>query len=315
MPKILTITLNTTIDHVISVKNFSMGQVLKAKHSQFFASGKGINVARTIVSLEEKVYALGFTGDNFKKHLDIKSHLFHAEFTPIKRDTRINVTLFDAKNHSESHIRTPGPAITPLEFALFKKQLLTVLFENDIVVISGSLPENLNNESYKRLIRLCHKQKARVILDSEGPALINGIEAKPFMIKPNEEELQALYKRKITSDKDVISAAKKLAGSGIELVVVSRGNKGIIVVKRDTDETLKASLRIKNTDQIISATGSGDALVGGFALGLLRGRTLSDTIRTAMACAAANLFTLCPGQCDKATVERLKQKVRIERIG
>ena len=154
------------------------------------------------------------------------------------------------------------------------------------------------------------------ILDSSGEPLREGLQGKPFMCKPNLDELEYLAGKELwESENKIIEAAREIMKSGIQLVVVSRGSKGILAVKNGVDTTWKAFIDKDKVNLPAICKGSGDALVAGFAAGYLENREFPDILRLGVACGAANLLTPCPGDCNKEDINRFESMVKVEEIG
>ncbi|MBU0767529.1 MAG: 1-phosphofructokinase family hexose kinase [Proteobacteria bacterium] len=314
MSKIVTITLNTSIDNIIEVENFKKGEILRAKRDSLFPSGKGINVALTVATLNKEVVALGFVGTySLRFYKPLISSKFHVNLTEVQGETRRNVTISDVKQGMITHINNPGFHINKKDIAKLEAALQGTVLPDDLVIISGSLPQGAEPSTYERLVNICQHHGALVILDTSDEPLRYGLNAKPYMIKPNLEELEILSGRKLrVSESAIIDTAHEIASSGVQLVVVSRGSEGVIAVKKDNKKVIKAYVKPEESYLPINIHGSGDALVGGIAVGLIEKRTLSDTIRLGIACGTANLFSLGPGICRLRDIKRFLPQVQIE---
>jgi 1-phosphofructokinase family hexose kinase len=317
MSKVITVTLNTSIDHFLEVGSFEVGQVFKSTMSSLFPSGKGINVARTIEALGHNVTAIGFVGSLSKSFFtQIESSLLHTKLTTVPGSTRTNVTIFDPEKDTTTHIRNSGFIISNENLEEFEKTLEQVIEEHDVVVVSGSLPVGIPSIAYRRVIDMCHKFRALVILDSSNEPLQNSLSSKPYMIKPNLEELQTLAGKKLHNvENEVVAVAREIAyGQGIPLVVVSRGEKGILVIEKENHKVWKAYLPIDKQFIKTMAVGSGDALVGGFAIGLKKNLPMQEIIRLGVACGVSNLLSSEPGSVLKSDVGKFFSQVCVEQI-
>lgn len=312
MPRIITITSNTAIDK-ISPLNSSDRDINSP--SALFAAGKGINVARTVAALNRQVLALGFVGQSEQQFFaSLKSTSFEVRLIPVSGRTRVNLSTVDSTGRIVSHVRQPGFSITPQDSEDLTALIKESVSRNDVVVISGSMPLGGKPSMYGRLVDLCKDCGATVILDSSNQEFIAGIQASPYMIKPNMEEFKFLIGRNFRDDEHgLLQSGREILKRAIKLVVVSRGADGIIVVSTD-NACWKANVTLDKQFATSESVGSGDALVGGFAVGLLEQRSLVDTIRLGVACGAANLLTAGPGNCKIEDVNFLVPRVRIERL-
>ena len=105
-----------------------------------------------------------------------------------------------------------------------------IIKDSDVVAISGSVPKGLHKDIYQRMVSMCKDIGKKVLLDTSGEVLKNGIKTLPTLIKPNEDEMAMLLNKKIESIEEVVTAAKELHEKGIEYVVVSLGKEGALLV-------------------------------------------------------------------------------------
>ena len=308
-PKIITLTANTAIDYVLKVNNLSLGDNIIAEETVKFASGKGINVAKTIAALAHPVWVSGFVGSkSWAFFKELNSELITTDYTLVEGETRTNLTLSDCHKKQETHIRTKGFSVTAADCQNLSIKLASCINANDIVVISGSLPEGAPSDFYQSVIDVCHGKSAQVFLDSSGESLKQGVRAKPDLIKPNREEFETLVGHKLDNEKNILAAAQRIVATGIKWVVISRGAQGALFV---SDEIVLAASVDCNDSEIISQVGCGDALVAGFAFATLHGYQLEQTLKFAVACGSANLFSAEPGRFEQQRLAQLLEKVQL----
>jgi len=309
MPKIITITANTAIDCYLEVNGLELTDNIIAQNSAEFACGKGINVGKSIASLEKPVMCLGFIGEQSSQRFrDINIKGLQTDFIVVTGKTRTNITLFDTASQKEKHIRTHGFKVTEPDCLRLTEKIDALLVAGDIIILSGSLPVGAPNNFYQQLIELAHRKAAIAFLDSSGSSLAEGIKAKPYLIKPNLSELQELIGGKLTDIKTIIQAAHEIIAQGVDWVYVSRGEKGIIAVSEKL--SLLAQVRYL-PDKIVSQVGCGDALLAGLAVAYVNQLQLSETIQLALACATANLFCLEPGRFDSKQLKEIYPAIEI----
>jgi 1-phosphofructokinase len=310
--KIITVTANTAIDYVLKVNNLSLGANVIAESAAKFASGKGINVAKAIASLAYPVWVSGFVGSKswaFFKELNCE--LVTVDYTLVEGETRTNLTLFDSQKPQETHIRTQGFSVTAADCQSLIAKLSAGIHKNDIVVLSGSLPEGAPSDFYQALIEVCHAKSALAFLDSSGESLKQGLNAKPYLIKPNQAEFEALVGHSLKDEQAIINAARAIVATGVKWVIVSRAEQGALLVGENV--VLIASV-VCHESEIISYVGCGDALVAGFAFAILHGYQLQETLKFAVACGAANLFSLEPGRFKLETLAQIMPQVHIRAL-
>lgn len=311
-PKIITVTANTAIDYVLTVNNLSLGDNLVAENTGQFASGKGINVAKAIATLDHPVWATGFVGSKsqavFKK---LESELITTDYTLVEGETRTNLTLSDQHKQQETHIRTRGFAVTASACQSLIDKLAACINKNDIVILSGSLPEGASANFYQTLIELCHAKSALAFLDSSGESLKSGLKAQPDLIKPNQQEFEDLIGHSFEDEKTMLAAAQDIVAGGVKWVVISKAAQGALLV---SDNHVLAASVVYNDKEIVSHIGCGDALLAGFAFATLHGYQTEQKLKFAVACGTANLFSAEPGQFSPSMLAQLIEKVQVRTL-
>ncbi|AYO31337.1 hypothetical protein D2962_12675 [Biomaibacter acetigenes] len=240
---ILTITLNTSIDKAYVVENFKVGDVVRVKEAVYTAGGKGLNVTKVISTLGEKVLATGFIGGfsgGFIQHELDKMNIPH-EFVKIQGESRSCVNIVDKATHVHTELLEPGPLLTPQNVERFISLYEILLQRANVVTMSGSAPRGVDKDIYKTLITIAKNNGKKVILDTSGDYLKEGMKAFPTMIKPNLSEAENLLGRKITSIEDAARAAVELLAS------VVRIQKESVITMETSEEIIP--LTIKNIQQ------------------------------------------------------------------
>lgn len=294
MAKIFTVTAHTAIDFYIEVDGLAKRRNMLAKSSSDYACGKGINVARALAALNIPCTCLGFVGrQSLASFLAIESPLLHTAFTVVTGKTRTNITLYDRATSNETHIRTAGFSVSDAACQDLLDNLAGQLQAGDLVILCGSLPPGAAKEFHAALIGLCHHRSATAFLDSSGDSLAAGIQARPWLIKPNQQELEELTGQTLRDTRAVAAAARSIVDQGIAWVYVSRGADGLVVVGEQIALTARSN---KIPKAVISHIGCGDALLAGLAAAFIAGQDLPETIKSGIACGTANLYSREPGQ-------------------
>ena len=154
---------------------------------------------------------------------------------------------------------------------------------------------------------MLHQYDCKVILDTSGPALVAGIAARPYAVKPNLSELSQLMHSAMETDEEILEAIQQLLNEGISQVAISLGEKGSLVA--DSKQIIRAKAPAV---PVSSTVGAGDAFVAGFSVGQARNLSLTDSIRLASAAAGAAV-TLPGTQAASLTeVNKLMNKIQIE---
>jgi len=282
---IITVTLNPAIDKTVEVKNFEPGRLNRVKSVRLDAGGKGINVSKVIKSLGGISKATGFLGRENSSFIInyLNRHNIENEFVFLSGETRTNLKIFDSSRKVITEINEPGPEVEDTDIENFERVLFKNVQQGDIVVLTGSVPKNAEEDIYGIWIKKLNKNGVKTILDAEGNLLKEGIKQSPYLIKPNIHELEGLLGYKVSGVKEIESFAKKLIEDfNIEIAVVSLGNKGAIFVNRS--QTVYAhgpQVDIKST------VGAGDAMVAALAYSIEKELDFEKAVTLSMAAAAA----------------------------
>ncbi len=313
MTKIISINLNSAIDHHIEIDKFKLGSVIRAKESILYASGKAINSTRTISCLKKNITAFCFVGKN-EAHFynQLKSKYIKLNLFKVEEITRSNITIVDSNHNLITHLQTNGYKLKEELLHPFINQIEKQISKDDVVIISGGIPNGIPDDYYKILIELCNKKGSKVVFDSSGKYLKNGIKSNPFVIKPNIKELEELSGRKISNLAGIVKEAKELNKKGIELVFISRGEKGVVLTKRGETGYWTANVKIPLIKHEGDNIGCGDAMVGGIAVSLFKDNQIEDILKMAVACGAANILSKGPGICKLSDVNLLSKQVIIK---
>lgn len=300
---IYTLTLNPSIDYVLRIERFDDGQTIRSKSEEKYPGGKGIMVSKLLKNLGAKSINIGFlggfTGEFIKNKLENLG--IDQEFTKISDDSRINVKL---KYDTETEINAQGPQIKEEEIEEFLNYLDN-LNEDDFVVISGSIPKSLGDDFYRVIVNLLEMNNVRFALDTSGKKLFDLSVFKPFLVKPNKDELGEIFEDSIDSDEKIIEYARKLIDQGAENVIVSLGKDGSIFVDN------KMAYKAKPIEgKLINSVGSGDSMVAGYIYGYMRGLSKIDSYKLAIACGSATAFS--PDIAEKNLIYQILEKVEVK---
>ena len=225
--RVATITLNPAYDLVGFTPEIERGEVNLVRTTGLHAAGKGINVAKVLKDLGIDVTVGGFLGkDNQDGFQQLFSELGIANrFQVVQGRTRINVKLTE-KDGEVTDFNFSGFEVTPGDWERFVNDSLSWLGQFDMVCVSGSLPSGVSPEAFTDWMTRLRSQCPCIIFDSSREALVAGLKAAPWLVKPNRRELEIWAGRKLPEMKDVIDAAHALREQGIAHVVISLGEEG-----------------------------------------------------------------------------------------
>lgn len=283
---IYTITLNPAVDYALEVDNIKLGATNRAFSENYYIGGKGINVSRVLKELDTPSVALlfvaGFTGElicSFLENAGIKSDCVRLD----NGFSRINVKI---KNDTETEINGRGPDISKEHIdMLFNK--LDAVNDGDIIVLAGSVPQSVPCDIYEKIMERLAEKNIRIAVDATGQLLLGTLKYKPFVIKPNIDELAELFGKYPESDEEIIKYANELHKKGARNVIVSLGKDGAVLVdeKRHISRVSAHKGNVKNT------VGAGDSLLAGFIAGYEKTGDFSYALRLGNAAGAATAFS------------------------
>lgn len=307
MAKILTLTMNPALDLTVQLGPLQVGQVNRSECMLTHAAGKGLNVAQVLADLGHTLTVAGFLGvDNQMpfESLFAKRH-FVDEFVRVPGETRSNIKLAESSGRI-TDLNGPGPEVSVQAQQALAARVDQIASDFDAVIVAGSLPRGVDAQWLKALLVMLNKKGLKVALDTSGEALRAGLEASPWLIKPNTEELADALDAPIISIAAQAEAAEALRQRGIEHVVISQGSEGVHWFSADV--ALQA-LPPKVT--VASTVGAGDSLLAGMVHGLLSGHTPERTLRTATAIAAMAVTQIGFGITDTVQLKRLEGGVNV----
>ncbi len=308
---VIAVTLNPTLDRTLEVASLEPGGVHEVERSVSVAGGKGVNVARVCQALGGRSLASGLlageTGRLLARRLEEEG--IEGRWIWTGGETRSNVTVVDRRSGKDMHFIETGPEVAPGELEELEAVLSQATREGDWVVFSGRPARGLPDSCYGRLIALVRSRGARVALDSSGPALLCGVEARPDILKPNAAELEEIAGKKLRGRDEVLEAVTALAGSGIGTVAASRGVEGVLAATSDgVWEAVPPSM------EMIYSVGSGDAFLAGLVHGLGARRGLEEALRLGVACGCANALVPGAGMLCLEDVSRLEPLVTVRKL-
>ena len=299
---IYTLTLNPSIDYVVHVNNLTLGKINRTLEDIKFPGGKGINVSRILSNQHVSNVALGFiggfTGEFVEKSL--KDLNIHTDFIKVSGDTRINVKV---KSNTETEINGAGPKITDSELqSLFNK--LSELKTNDILVLAGNIQNTLPSTLYSKIQNLVSKNGVKVVVDTSGNALLEAVKNKPFLIKPNNHEIEEIFNVKINNTDELITYGTKLNEMGAENVIISLAGDGALLI-------CSQGVFFGNAPkgEVKNSVGAGDSLVGGFLAEYSKSSDLLKAFKNGIACGSASAFSL--DLCEEEFVKKLLPIINI----
>ena len=307
---IYTITLNPALDRTIwinRIRDDVSNRILK-EHS--YAGGKSIDVSKVLKNFGIDSTALGFVGGFAGMELEgrLLNEGVQSDFVRVSGETRTNIIIHEETTGKQMAFNARGPEVQPHELMQLIDKI-GKLTEPEVVAIGGSLPPGASPEIYRKIVTMAKNAGARVVLDVDGEGLRLGLKAKPHIIKPNIHELSGLIGRDLGDLSEVAAAAKELNKEGIEIVLVSMGPKGILMVS-DSEEAVAVPPEVKVENTI----GAGDSSVAGFLFGLVKGRDLKKALTYAAAAGTATTLRQGTALCQNEDFMKILPQVKLNTI-
>jgi tagatose 6-phosphate kinase len=308
---IATVTLNASVDKLYLVEKNTLGTVMRVREVCNTAGGKGLNVSKVAALAGESVTATGFLGGFNGRCVArmLETAGIVPRFAETGAETRSCVNIRDISTGTHTEYLEPGAEVSAREIDEFKKLFSEALQISDVITISGSAPKGVPMPFYGDLVKLAKEAGKPVVVDASGEMLIGAVKAKPTLIKPNTDEIAQLLGGAPESQDEIIEAATRLHGAGIEYVAVSLGKRGSILACGE-------GVFIGETPDIpvVNTVGSGDSMVAGFAISICRGYSAAEMLRLATAIATANALEIQTGHISPKNVEKLLKEVNVIKL-
>ena len=293
---IYTVTFNPAIDYVVRLDApLEVGE-------DCVLGGKGINVSGVLAQLDCPSVALGFVAGETGAWLErgLEKQGLETDFVHLEQGmTRINVKI---KAGQETELNGAGPDIPESAVRQLEEQL-DALNENDILILAGSIPRSLPQDTYERLLARLQGKGVRAVVDATRDLLANVLQYRPFLIKPNNHELGEIVGRELKTDAEIIAAARALQEKGACNVLVSMAGDGAILV----DETGKVHRIGCPRGKVVNSVGAGDSMVAGFVAGWMQTGSYDMALRLGTACGSATAFSL--GLATREKIEELLKQI------
>jgi 6-phosphofructokinase 2 len=308
---IVTLTVNPAIDKSTRIDGLVAEHKLRCAPPLYQPGGGGINVSRVLKRLGTNSKAIylagGHSGAFFTDLLEHEG--LNTEVVPIAEPTRENFIVVDTTTNQQYRFGMDGPTVSLDEWRtcldVVKREV-----RGGYLVASGSLAPGIPTDFYARLAEVARETGTRLVLDTSGEALALAVEAGAFLVKPNLRELSKLVGEESLELDQVDQAAKDIIQrGGAELVVVSLGPQGALLVSKDEMEYAPAPTVRKR-----STVGAGDSMVAGLTRALSQDWSLADVVRYGVACGSAATMNEGTELCRPEDVERLFHKIKVRKF-
>jgi 1-phosphofructokinase/tagatose 6-phosphate kinase len=311
---IVTVTTNAALDRTLTVPVFQIGFRHRSSEVLTLAGGKGINVARSLKTLEVPVVATGLAGGRTGTRIieELTSEAILNDFVRIAAESRTSTAVVDPTAGTHTEINEWGPEVTSVELEMLVEKLHYLSRGADFVVLSGSLPRKVPTTFYADAVRDLGRRDVRVVLDSEGEPLRLGVEAGPFLVSPNQREAEQLVGQELEDDDDFLMALDAIAEMGARNVLITLEN-GCFALLRFGRKTKRIRAFAPFVEPV-SGVGSGDVLLAQFLAALVEERSLDYAVRLAVAAGAASVREVGAGRFDPALATTLAADIELAEL-
>lgn len=302
---IYTCTMNLAIDLFIETDEMHPFMVNRTKEDDIQANGKGVNVSLVLKMLDFPSTALGFSAGFTGKYIEdyLQQKQIQTEFIEVPVMTRINVFTQVNQTKEEYKLVNQGPEIPQTAVHNFLNQIRALQAE-DYLCVSGSLPRGLSPKVLIEISRICQEKGIHLIIDSSDQEVMDCLPYRPFLLKPNEEELSSWFGRKMVTDEDYFVYGQRLVELGAENVLLSLGEKGAIFFTKD-----RVFRGNSPKGKVVNTACAGDTMLGAFLSGYMNRRPLDETLRKSIAAGSSTAFR--KGLTDFLDVEGLSKQIKI----
>lgn len=308
---ITTLTLNPSIDHIITVENLHPYQKNIVAETDVHFGGKGINSAHVLGKLGAAAMAIAFMGSDDCEGFNRRLRQTGVVLEPIQLDqpTRNTYKVIETASGRDTEFNEKGFVIGEKELGSIWKLIIGSFSSMDWLLLSGSLPPGVPESFYREITEESHADDVSVCLDTSGSALINGIQAKPDILRINRSEMEEIDGIKLPSDEDLFHFMDQLIEKGVKMIAVSLGGEGAA----GTDGINHWRIRQPKVD-VLSTTGAGDAMTAGLVFSLSNKKPFDEALAFATGLAAASTRKKEPGDFDEEDLRIMLHSLIVEAV-
>lgn len=303
---IFTLTPNPSVDRSLTIPEIRFNSVLRTQGLRLDWGGKGFNVSRSLQRFGIESVALGWVGGGTGKMLadGLQMIGIQTDFVWVDQDTRTNTMIIEAEREWHIKINEPGPPISSDDIEHMFLKVEGYAKKDDLWVLSGSLPPDVPEDFYAKLIGLLHQRGARVYLDASGNALQLGCKAGPLLAKPNVPETSLAVGFSIDTQEDAKRAALYFLRMGLDYFALTMGASGMLLASQS-----EMVLAVPPKTHAKNSAGSGDALLAGLIYAQRHDMNLVDTARWGVATGTASVETEGVSEFEVERVQVLLEQI------
>jgi 1-phosphofructokinase family hexose kinase len=287
-----------------------LGEVNRAQEVHWCASGKVFNAGIAAHHLGGPSQTLAPVGGPPVEHIDrdLKALGLPCRLVLTRAATRVCTTIIDSSTGTITELVEDGRRLSRPELDSFREAYAEEVAKAEAAVIIGSLPTGTPHSFYRALVE---HTACPAVLDFRGEGLLSVLDLRPYVVKPNRQELARTVGRPLETDQELVAAMHELIGRGAQWVVVTQGGDPVWVASARAVYRLHPPL----AEEVVNPIASGDAMAAGIAWATREGKDTIEAVRLGIGAAAENLRDLLPGRLDAKRVRRQAELVRVEEVG
>ncbi len=306
---IYTVTLNPALDKTMYYEKVNIGKVNVCNQVCFEAGGKGINTAKVLKMLGSSVTSVallgGYTGEKIVQRLDNVNLKQDNVYT--NKETRTNTKIVDKSTTICTELNENTTEFDFNDLKCIDNKIADVTNNAKYITFSGSVPKGFKSDVYAKYIKVAKDKGIKTIVDTSGDALVYAIKEMPWLIKPNIDELSQYFNEKLQDEKNIIQKCKLLNNLGVELVVVTLGEEGLICT---SDKNIYVIRGYKVN--VISTVGAGDSFIGGFIFKYDTTKCIETSLKYGMAVALNKITSKGDMTLSLDSIDKFYNELNVE---
>jgi 1-phosphofructokinase family hexose kinase len=314
---IVTVTMNTALDRILTVPNFQQGQRHRASEKLTQAGGKGIIVARALKRLGVPVVATGLVGGRNGRRIleELSLEAVLNDLVRIEDESRTSTAVIDPTSGVYTEIIEWGPLVQPEELETLREKIDYLSRGAEMVVFAGSLPRGIDESFYAEMIRELNRRGVPTVLDTEGEPLRLGIEAEPELATPNQPEAESLAGQEFSDQEDFVLALDAISEMGARNVIVKHDRGVFAHLRREKERGRPLRFRVEAPEiEVVSPVGAGSVLLAAFIAARLERVPPEEALRRAVAAGTASTLVVGSGQFEMREAGRLVHEVDVTEL-
>lgn len=309
---ILTVTPNSSLDRILFIEEWAPGMTTRIDYVVTAAGGKGLDASVSLGCQGIASVALTFVAGGVGRELVSMMLAYGVEAIPIWVDgeTRVSYVVAERIQRRHTHITAGNLVVSPAHIKAFLTQLTICLKTSAWMVCGGSLPKDLDNQFYARLIELARAANVPSLVDTSHLPIEPILQARPTILKMNQQEFENAFDVQVTDSEQLLhSGAQAVSAHDLQNLIITCGAEGILAI------TTEGAFHAQAPKQVpVNAAGAGDSVSGTLPHYLSQGAEWAEALRQAAAVSAASVLTEATAECRLEDVARILQEVTVTRL-